>query len=412
MKIAVWHNLNSGGGKRALYYHVKGLIERGHTVVSYCPDTVDQSFLPLSDLIEEKIYPLKQKIIKRTNKFHYLNSRDLIFEKTETMLDHCKECANDINTNNFDVLFANSSSDYCMAHIGRFVNIPKVIYLGEPYRVLYEAMPNFLWKAPNKNSNSYFKYIIDRVKHLYKTFWYSYLCREEYISALTYDEILVNSIYSKECIKRCYNLDSKICYLGIDVDKFSNKTVNKENYIVGLGMIVERKGIERAIDSISCIEPNLRPPLIWIGNKAKTEYLEKLKTYAESKGVQVTFKTFVSDQELISFLSAAAVLLYLPNLEPFGLAPLEACASGTAVIGIAEGGVKETIKDGINGYIVEDFSPIRIAEYIMLFKNLNFAKDMGKKAKTYVEQNWNSKMGIDNIESHLLNVILKKSRLL
>jgi hypothetical protein len=32
MKIAVWYNLPSGGAKRALYYHVRGLVERGHTV--------------------------------------------------------------------------------------------------------------------------------------------------------------------------------------------------------------------------------------------------------------------------------------------------------------------------------------------------------------------------------------------
>jgi hypothetical protein len=31
MKIAVWHNLGSGGGKRALYDHVVGLLARGHT---------------------------------------------------------------------------------------------------------------------------------------------------------------------------------------------------------------------------------------------------------------------------------------------------------------------------------------------------------------------------------------------
>jgi hypothetical protein len=30
MKIAVWQNLPSGGGKRALYYHVRGLVELGH----------------------------------------------------------------------------------------------------------------------------------------------------------------------------------------------------------------------------------------------------------------------------------------------------------------------------------------------------------------------------------------------
>jgi hypothetical protein len=32
MKIAVWHNLHSGGGSRALQYHIQGLISAGHEV--------------------------------------------------------------------------------------------------------------------------------------------------------------------------------------------------------------------------------------------------------------------------------------------------------------------------------------------------------------------------------------------
>src|SRR5229473_8596052 len=57
MKIAVWHNLPSGGGKRALYYHVRGLVERGHTVESWCPPTADVSYLPLRELIPEHAVP-------------------------------------------------------------------------------------------------------------------------------------------------------------------------------------------------------------------------------------------------------------------------------------------------------------------------------------------------------------------
>ena len=57
MKIAVWHNLPSGGGKRALYNHVRGLRERGHTLESWCPPTADQNYLPLSELIAEHVVP-------------------------------------------------------------------------------------------------------------------------------------------------------------------------------------------------------------------------------------------------------------------------------------------------------------------------------------------------------------------
>src|SRR5713101_1423560 len=55
MKIAVWHNLPSGGGKRALYYHVRGLVERGHEITSWSLDTADQSYLPLSEFAPEHV---------------------------------------------------------------------------------------------------------------------------------------------------------------------------------------------------------------------------------------------------------------------------------------------------------------------------------------------------------------------
>ena len=89
-KIAVWHNLPSGGGKRQLYYHVKGLIERGYEVKSWRPDTADPKFLPLSALTEEKIIPLKNK-----EGFHSGIIRP--YRKVKAMLaameDHCRICA-------------------------------------------------------------------------------------------------------------------------------------------------------------------------------------------------------------------------------------------------------------------------------------------------------------------------------
>src|SRR5438034_4095223 len=55
MRIAVWHNLPMGGGKRALYEHVCGLVQRGHYVEAWCPPTAPQTYLPLSPMIKEHI---------------------------------------------------------------------------------------------------------------------------------------------------------------------------------------------------------------------------------------------------------------------------------------------------------------------------------------------------------------------
>jgi glycosyltransferase involved in cell wall biosynthesis len=409
MKIAIWHDLNSGGGKRALYGHVKGLVERGHEVVSFCPDTADPNFLPLSDLVEERVFPLKSAYQKKTALFG--NSIPHVHAKTRAMLEHCKECAEIINNEDFDVLFANSSTYSYMAHIGRFIKIPKLIYLGEPFRYLYEAQPDYLWKAPNADSNK-IKYFLARTKHLIRMYWYSYMVREEYLSAKSYDLILVNSYFSRESVKRAYNLESKVCYLGIDTSKFYRADSNKENYVIGMGYVQASKGIDIAINSLSKIDKKYRPDLKWIGNNKKTdsEYINYIKKLAESLDVRLTIYFSISDEQLQTLLSKASVFLYFSNLEPFGLAPLEANACGTAVISIAEGGPRESIKNGINGYLVNDQSYEEIANRINLFcEDQTLAEVMGKNAIEYVTNNWNITTGINNIEFWLKQIALSPS---
>ena len=59
MRLAVWHNLPSGGGKRAFHGQVAGLIQRGHEVEAWCPTMADGRYLPLSKLCPEHVLPLE-----------------------------------------------------------------------------------------------------------------------------------------------------------------------------------------------------------------------------------------------------------------------------------------------------------------------------------------------------------------
>jgi len=67
LRIAIWHNLPSGGGKRAMFDQVRGLTSRGHYVEAWCPPTANQTFLPLSTLIKEHIVPLETPAQSRQN---------------------------------------------------------------------------------------------------------------------------------------------------------------------------------------------------------------------------------------------------------------------------------------------------------------------------------------------------------
>jgi glycosyltransferase involved in cell wall biosynthesis len=81
-------------------------------------------------------------------------------------------------------------------------------------------------------------------------------------------------------------------------------------------------------------------------------------------------------------------MIYSSNLEPFGFAPLEANACGTPVIAVAEGGIRETIIHGKNGFLVHQ-NPQEIAEYILqLIENQELRKNIADFAKENVTENW------------------------
>src|SRR4029077_7010565 len=99
MRIAVWHNLPSGGGKRALYEHVRGLVQRGHYVEAWCPPTASQTDLPLSPMIKEHIRPLNQP---REPPQRYSLMRAFPYKRTafalNAMEEHCRTCVDEIET--------------------------------------------------------------------------------------------------------------------------------------------------------------------------------------------------------------------------------------------------------------------------------------------------------------------------
>src|SRR6266852_2005978 len=102
MRIAVWHNLPSGGGKRALYDHVRGLVARGHSVEVWCPPTADREYLPLKSLVREHVVDLTWPASTR---FSDKLGITLAIERQLSSMDaHCRICAEEIESGGFDIL--------------------------------------------------------------------------------------------------------------------------------------------------------------------------------------------------------------------------------------------------------------------------------------------------------------------
>jgi glycosyltransferase involved in cell wall biosynthesis len=399
MKIAVWHNLPSGGGKRQLYDHVRELVQRGHHIEAWCPEFAAQtSFLPLSDLIPEHIVPLEM-----TREFHTTLRPASLMKKMIVALDeHCRNCAEQIGSSNFDLLYANSCTFIRAPSIARHCSLPAAVYLGEPYRWFYEALPELPWIAPQAAPllDTGDDFDTSEEKELLKGVRLQ--AREELENAREYDLILANSLFTREALLRSYSLESRVCYLGIDTEFYKPVRFSKEKFVVGLGTLYHAKGIDRAIRAVSTIPESSRPNLIWIGNGAWPRDLHSYQSLAERLGVRFIPKMNISHEEVLDHLSTAAVMVYTSRLEPFGYAPLEANACGTAVVGIAEGGIRESIQDGCNGLLTQSDDSQELGRLISSFtEDLSYAREFGLKAREHVLAHWSSKIGGDNIENAL-----------
>jgi glycosyltransferase involved in cell wall biosynthesis len=98
------------------------------------------------------------------------------------------------------------------------------------------------------------------------------------------------------------------------------------------------------------------------------------------------------------------VLAYAPRLEPFGFAPLEASACGLPVVAVAEGGMRETVIDGVNGLLCDPDTQAMANVLQRLLDDPTFAKRLGANGRALVQEHWSLEAAVDRLERRLVTV--------
>jgi glycosyltransferase involved in cell wall biosynthesis len=355
----------------------------------------------LTDLVPEHIVPLDFHWSATRGERLGLTSRAAnIAAKMEA---HCRQCAEQINAGNFDVLFANTCMLTASAPIAKHVDIPSVLYLQEPYRTLYEAFPKMVWSAPPKERISLAairRKFVDR-RNLRND---RIQVREELASASAFDRVLCNSYYSRESIVRAYNVAARVCYLGVDALRFAPGGDDRAPFVIGLGALNNYKGELQAIEAVAAMrEP--RPRLLWIANAVKRDWLAHVTAQAAARRVDLEVRVSIPDEELTDCLRRATAMIYAPRLEPFGYAPLEASACATPVVAVAEGGVRETVIDGVNGILVEPDPKSLAAGLERVFADKDYARELGKRGREMALTKWSLDAAAKRLEDELASQV-------
>jgi glycosyltransferase involved in cell wall biosynthesis len=144
-------------------------------------------------------------------------------------------------------------------------------------------------------------------------------------------------------INKYYRRDATVIYPPVNCDAFSLEPAPVEDYYLIVSRLIPYKRIDLAVDAFT----RLGIPLKIVGSGGRD--LAALRARA---GRNVEFVGRVSDAQLKQLYASCRALVF-PGEEDFGIAPLEANASGRPVIAYAGGGALDTVQDGRTGVLFE-----------------------------------------------------------
>lgn len=203
------------------------------------------------------------------------------------------------------------------------------------------------------------------------------------------DHFIANSNYVAERIQRIYGKEAAVIYPPVDIDLLKVNE-NKEDFYVTVARLVPYKKIDLIVEAFGHLSEKR---LVVIGNgPVMSRIRAKAKKNVELLGTQ-------PDNVMREYLGKAKGFVFAAD-EDFGIAPLEAQASGTPVIALAKGGSLETVTEktglffqeqtvaslvkAIRRFETMEFDPWAIRKHAEKFSRQRF----NEAFKTFVEEKW------------------------
>jgi glycosyltransferase involved in cell wall biosynthesis len=393
MRLALYHNLPSGGAKRALHETVRRLAAQ-HELTVYTLSTAAHDYCDLSPFVRaqhvsafkpRRLYHSPWGRLNQLQRWRDLFRLQAIEYQMARAIDHAA----------YDVVYVQPSQWTQAPPLLQRLRTPSVYYLHEPPRRLYEA------DLPRPGHTARRLSALDRMDPLITLYRHA-LRRMDADSTRRATLRLANSEFTAAAVRRIYQCEAAVNYFGVDTDAFRPLTgVKKTGRVLSVGALRANKGFDFLIQALGQLPAAARPGLNLIGNAddpAERGYLERL---ARECQVALEIEVMVDQQRLVQRYCEAALFVYAPVREPLGLAPLEAMACGTPVVAVAEGGVPETVLDRQTGRLV-DRDPSQFAAAVAeLLADAPLRDQYGQQARAYVEQQWRWTRSVEQLTQHL-----------
>lgn len=188
-----------------------------------------------------------------------------------------------------------------------------------------------------------------------------FLRKWDYISSQRPDILVANSEETKKRIEKFYRREATVIYPPVYIPEEVNIELRKPEYYITLSRFARAKNIDVLILTAN----KLKLPLKIIGSGRDEAFLRSLA------GPTIEFLGHIKDKEFVDVYRGAKAFLNAGVDEEFGIAPVEAMGHGVPVIAYASGGLKETVKDGNNGFLFADLTRESLSEAINKLEKLS-----------------------------------------
>ena len=362
-----WFIEKSFGGSEKVTFIINDLFNKKYS----CPD-----IFALTSNIDNS----KRKLFKE-NKIYTSFIQSLPFGKTNVQryLPFLPYAVEQFDLSKYDLVI--SSSHAFAKGVLTSPNQLHISYVHTPMRYAWDQMHTYL------KTSSLSKYGLEIPLRfiLYK------LREWDYYSSQRLDYVIANSNFTSKRIKKYWGLDCDVIHPPVDTRRFKYNE-SRGDYYLSVNRLVPNKRVDLLIRAFN----RLNLPLIIIGDGPERLKLEKMSNS------NIKFLRKISDSKVAKYMSKCKAFIYA-GVEDFGIAPVEAMASGSPVIAYGKGGLLDTInclnqnkKEKVpNGLLFKKQTFGDIVDTVNWFED----KKLWRKFKPKILHQYSQKFSIENFVS-------------
>ena len=227
--------------------------------------------------------------------------------------------------------------------------------------------------------------------------WQLHTLRQwDQLSSSRVDYLLANSNFTAKRIWKYWRRRSEVLHPPVDVNRFEwNKP--REDFYLSVCRLVPNKRVDLLVRAFN----RLKLPLIVVGDGVEKVYLKELA------GPTVQILGFQSQENIENLMSRCRAFVY-SGIEDFGIAPVEAMASGAPVIAFAKGGILDTVKcfnsksnKGATGLLFPSQTVKSLVEAIEFFNEKKLWRELNPELIRY----WSNSFSHDSFKNRFEETI-------